>query len=422
MTTRLPRASSAFKATKTARISLSNRIQNPSQSATFVTSLNLAQTQPRFHQLPNRRTFCTSQSLQSTLPKYSHRIAASFVGKDGSLNLSKDGSLNYSKNVYNFNPLEQIQAHRDAQDKSKRPESGQDAFFVSKMGQSNDVALGVCDGVGGWADSGVDPADFSHGICGYMSAAAYDPPPPSRSRKGWTAQTLLQRGYEDICDDPRVRAGGSTACVAIAKSTGDLEVANLGDSGFMQIRLNAIHAQSEPQTHAFNTPYQLSLIPANIRTRAEAFGGYQLHDMPHDAVVTKHELRHGDVVILATDGVWDNLSHLSILQTVSRLMVGTKAWEHTSKGIRVGEHLDTFTNFPRKENSEDADSLRFSAPSLQNLIAASIAAEAKAASINTLIDSPFAREVQKYYPEEVYRGGKVDDICVVVIVAVEQGK
>ena len=35
---------------------------------------------------------------------------------------------------------------------------GEDAFFVSDLG---DGAVGVADGVSGWADDGVDPADYS---------------------------------------------------------------------------------------------------------------------------------------------------------------------------------------------------------------------------------------------------------------------
>ena len=126
----------------------------------------------------------------------------------------------------------------------------------------------------------------------------------------------MQRGYEDICKDDTVRAGGSTACVAVAKGDGGLEVANLGDSGFVQLRLNAIHNYSEPQTHAFNTPYQLSIVPEKVLAQAAAFGGEQLCDFPKDANVSQHSLRHGDVLVFASDGVWDNLSSQDILRIV----------------------------------------------------------------------------------------------------------
>jgi len=59
---------------------------------------------------------------------------------------------------------------------------------------------------------------------------------------------------------------------------------------------------------------------------------------------------------------------------------------------------------------------------LQSALAVGIAGEAKAASVSLRRDGPFAREVQRRYPEEDWRGGKADDICVVVVVVVEEGK
>jgi protein phosphatase PTC7 len=229
----------------------------------------------------------------------------------------------------------------------------------------------------------------------------------------------MQRGYDDICEDKTVRAGGSTACVAIAKGDGTLDVANLGDSGFVQLRLNAIHYHSEPQTHAFNTPYQLAIVPRKVRAQAAAFGGYQICDFPKDANVTEHSLRHGDVLVFASDGVWDNLSSQDILRIVSRMMVGARAWEHTADGIQVSNNLQHFTHFT---DAEDGKNSSEDIPSLQSFLAVGITSEAKAASVNTKVDGPFAREVQKHYPFEYWRGGKVDDICVVVAIVVEEGK
>jgi protein phosphatase PTC7 len=261
----------------------------------------------------------------------------------------------------------------------------------------------------------VDPADFAHGFCDYMAHAAY-----THRAEDWNpplnARSLMQRGYEDICRDETVKAGGSTACVAIAKGEGSLEVANLGDSGFVQLRLNAIHAASEPQTHAFNTPYQLSIVPEKVLAQAAAFGGQQLCDFPKDANVSQHELRHGDVLVFASDGVWDNLSSGDILKIVSRIMLGARAWEHTEGGVNVGKSLQHFIE------SDDGKSGAEEIPSLQSFVAVGITSEAKAASVNTKVDGPFAREVQKYYPYENWRGGKVDDICVVVAIVCEEGK
>ena len=346
----------------------------------------------------------TSQPLQSS-SKFTYGIAASFS--------AKDERYHPDKNVFNFNPYNRILARR--KDKRTRPRSGQDAFFISRVDNTPDVAFGIADGVGGWADSGVDPADFAHGFCDYMAHAAYAY--QSREWKGEIgARALMQRGYEDICRDDSVLAGGSTACVGIAKGDGGLEVANLGDSGFVQLRLNAIHSASEPQTHAFNTPYQLSIVPEKVMAQAAAFGGEQLRDFPKDANVSQHELRHGDVIVFASDGVWDNLSSQEILKIVSKIMIGARAWEHSEDGVNVGRRLSQFIL------ADDGKSGAEEIPSLQSFLAVGITGEAKAASVNTKKDGPFAREVQKYYPYENWRGGKVDDICVVVAVVCEEGK
>lgn len=350
------------------------------------------------------RALHTSPASRSPA-KFTYGIAASFSAKDRRYNPDKD--------IFSFNPYNRIFARR--RDKRTRPNSGQDAFFVSRIGESSDVAFGVADGVGGWADSGVDAADFSHGICDYMAYAActYH---ADENDAPYSARSLMQRGYEDISDDETVPYGGSTACVAIAKTDGSLEVANLGDSGFMHLRLNAIHDYSEPQTHAFNAPYQLSVLPQKVLAQMGTFGGVQFRDFPKDAHVSHHSLRHGDVLVFATDGVWDNLSSQDILRVVSRLMVGARAWEHTPDGIQVGRNLQHFIEI------DDASGGPEEIPSLQSFLAVGITREAKAASINTKKDGPFAREVQKRYPFEYWRGGKVDDICVLVAIVVEDGK
>ncbi|KAH8820413.1 5-azacytidine resistance protein azr1 [Xylogone sp. PMI_703] len=356
---------------------------------------------------PYHRAFTTSSPSFSS-PKFSYGIAASFT--------AKDRRYDSQKNVFHFNPANAIVAKR--KDKRSRPDSGQDSFFVSRVGNTSDIALGIADGVGGWVDSGVDPADFAHGFCDYMAHTAYTYTANGEDGKSvpLSPRALMQTGYERICDDSSVRAGGSTACVAIARGDGTLEVANLGDSGFIQLRLNAIHNYSEPQTHAFNTPYQLSIVPKKIRAQVAAFGGTQLCDFPKDANVSSHQLRHGDVLVFASDGVWDNLSSQDILKIVSRSMTNARAWEYANDGIRVGEFLREFT-FVDEPHLPDTY-----IHTLQSFLAIGITGEAKTASLNTKKDGPFAKEVQRYYPHETYHGGKVDDICVVVVVVVEDGK
>ncbi|KAF1739063.1 Protein phosphatase 2C 7, mitochondrial [Beauveria bassiana] len=365
-------------------------------------------------------------------PRFSYNIAASFI--------AKDRPFDASTHVFHFNPYNRIQPPRHRR-RSSRPESGHDAFFASRVHETGGaVAFGVADGVGGWVDSGVDPADFSHGFCDYMASAAWEHQPAAAAAADTTsaaaatpanslsARKLMQLGYDAICADKTVLAGGSTACVAVASPDGRLDIANLGDSGFLQLRLNAVHSYSEPQTHAFNTPFQLSIVPPSVAARMAAFGGTQLSDLPRDADVTSHRLRHGDVLVLATDGVLDNLFNQDVLRVASRVMGSTGAWTVGDAGqIQVAENLDAIVRSPIKlaqsrggntrQQQQQQQSER--TVTLQSLLATELVLAAKRASVNTKQDGPFAKEVQKYYPQENWHGGKIDDICVVAVVVVE---
>ena len=188
----------------------------------------------------------------------------------------------------------------------------------------------------------------------------------------------------------------------------------MGDSGFVQLRLNAVNHYSNPQTHAFNTPYQLSIVPPRILALSRAFGGGPLHDMPKDSSVTTHEVRHGDVLVFATDGVWDNLSPTDLLKLVSRQMMGFEAWVNSSKGTEVSDKIYKLTE-------EDGIALQVE-NTLQTNLAVNIVGEAKSASMNTKRDGPFAKEIHKYYPDEDWHGGKVDDICAVIAIVIQDNK
>jgi len=349
---------------------------------------------------------CQPYSASSSPETFSFRIAASFSAKGHKFNPKTD--------LFSFKHDDQRQAETSDAGPRKRPDSGQDAFFVSSIGNGKNVAFGVADGVGGWSDSGIDSADFSHGLCERMADIARKSSTKSvwDFRRGdFKARDLLQKAYNAILEEKKIRGGGSTACIAVGHSDGALDVANLGDSGFVQLRPNAVYFASKPQTHAFNTPYQLSVFHPKLLARSVAFGHKPLSDQPKDASVTDHTVKHGDVLVFATDGVWDNLSSTDVMKLVSRYMTGFSGWVDGKDGIAASDQLSILTTeggiAKERENT------------IQALLAVAITGEAKAASENAKLDGPFAREVQKYYPGEDWHGGKVDDICVVVAVVVK---
>lgn len=363
------------------------------------------------------RYLSSTGALQSQPHKFVYNVAASYI--------AKDHPFDSSTHIFHFNPYNRVQKPDPKRTKASRPDSGQDAFFVSRIGDSSgSVALGVADGVGGWMDSGVDPADFSHAFCGYMAAEAYEhtpaegQQPPARSSTTLTARELMQKGYELACRDPSIHAGGSTAIVGLLDAPrGVLEVANLGDSGFVHLRPNRVHARSVSQTHAFNTPFQLSVIPPSMLLKAARFGGARICDLPRDADVTRHNLRHGDVLVFASDGLWDNLYDNDVLKIVSGAMTRVGAWETTDDGVEVAQDLAPLTQLDPHEGKGKPEAV-----TVQSLLATEIVAAAKAASINSRLNGPFAKEVKKEFPHDTWSGGKVDDICVIVVVVSETGE
>lgn len=142
-----------------------------------------------------------------------------------------------------------------------------------------------------------------------------------------------------------------------------------------------------------------------------------LHDMPSDASITTHNVKHGDVLVFGTDGVWDNLSSADVLKIVSKYMTGFDGWV-TSNATNKRRGGELVPGKKLREITSDGG-IAVRDGTIQRLIATAVAAEAKMTSMDQKRDGPFAREVHKYYPSEDFHGGKVDDICVIVAVIVD---
>ena len=105
--------------------------------------------------------------------------------------------------------------------------------------------------------------------------------------------------------------GSSTACLAmLSHAEGKLYTANIGDSGLLVVRGGRVVHRSAEQQHYFNTPYQLSLPPTDMESDV-------LADLPESADRYEFNVEDGDVIILATDGIFDNVpDHLLVEQVI----------------------------------------------------------------------------------------------------------
>ncbi|GIZ39960.1 hypothetical protein CKM354_000331900 [Cercospora kikuchii] len=300
--------------------------------------------------------------------------------------------------------------------RSTKPASGEDAFFASTIGRSqHHVAFGLADGVGGWQDQGVDPSEFSQALCGLMAGSAniYEGLDAGKSCK---PQELLQQAYDAVMANPRIPAGGCTASLGVADQDGMIETANLGDSGYLIFGPGKVAHRSIVQTHAFNTPYQMSKVPAKMQAQYAIFGGATyFSETPAQADIHSHQLKHGDVVLFATDGVWDNLSAQDTLQIVQRVMEEGGYWfrSHNFPGAETMVNDTMIRSLPREVEEKHHRSY------LPGQIASAVMREAKVAGLDRRRDGPFAKEVNQRYPQEGWEGGKPDDIAVVVCIAVQ---
>lgn len=134
---------------------------------------------------------------------------------------------------------------------------GEDASFVCIRPSSRFHVCGVADGVGGWIEKGVDPSFFSKVLmesCWRMAAReAVDLTQPVQ---------ILSKALSEVKSVYSKCYGSSTACIlSLDTRTGMLYSANIGDSGYLILRNGEVIQESQPLTHYFNCPYQLSNPP-----------------------------------------------------------------------------------------------------------------------------------------------------------------
>ena len=161
---------------------------------------------------------------------------------------------------------------------AKVAKGGEDAYFVSEGGR----VAGVADGVSGWADE-VDPQEYPRELMGYCALAARQAG-PAGAEEPWK---VLKRAWKTT-----ERIGASTALVVGLGADNVLRVVNLGDSGAAIVRRGTVVFRTDEQQHEFNCPLQLG--PESPDTPSDA----DVYDLPQVAA--------GDVLVLGTDGLWDN--------------------------------------------------------------------------------------------------------------------
>lgn len=274
--------------------------------------------------------------------------------------------------------------------------------MCTAMSTNGDMAIGVADGVGGWTENGIDPSLFSQALMFYASKSASQA--AANPSTGVTPNHILAEAFERVLKEPLVVAGSATACVlTMDSSNGTLRSANLGDSGFVILRQGTgkhgvLHA-SPPQQLGFNTPLQLAKLPKQWVQEGS------ISNTPKDADAWECTLQHGDLIIVGTDGLFDNVDAKIEIPQFAKFI---KEKHHTSYAARhaaAGKES-------RKDNSLEEDT------EFVQVLATNLVEYAKICQNSTTKQSPFEREAARYGIH--FPGGKIDDVALVCCLVIER--
>ncbi|MCI4388515.1 hypothetical protein PGIGA_G00086820 [Pangasianodon gigas] len=262
---------------------------------------------------------------------------------------------------------------------------GDDACFIARH-RSADI-LGVADGVGGWRDYGVDPSQFSETLMRTCERLVKEGRFTPSSPVG-----ILTSAYYELLQNKVPLLGSSTACIVVLdRRSHQIHTCNLGDSGFLVVRGGEVVHRSDEQQHYFNTPFQLSIAPPGAE-------GSVLSDSPEMADRSSFDVQLGDIILTATDGLFDNMPDYMILQELKKLKANLHTRTHTHK--QTNKQTKINTNY---------DSIQQTARS--------IAEQAHELAYDPNYMSPFAQFACDNGLN--VRGGKPDDITVLLSIVAE---
>lgn len=237
----------------------------------------------------------------------------------------------------------------------KKQTGGEDSFLVC-----DDLVM-VADGVGGWAGKGVDPGKFSRELRDHIKEE-YE------KRKFFGLDEVeIKSSLVDAVKNTKSTGSSTIVMLLLNQETKKLHSTYVGDSLYMILRFDEnaklfkIFYKSNEQQHRFNQPFQ-------VGTNG---------DSPNLAIIQTHDILDKDIVIVASDGLWDNLFDEEILETINKRVGG-----------KEGQLADC------------------------EEVANYLAALAEKYSLDVQYESPFAKRAKARGFE--YFGGKEDDITVIV--------
>lgn len=272
---------------------------------------------------------------------------------------------------------------------------GEDAWFV-RIDPSGG-SFGVADGVGGYDEYNVDPGLYARNmmlVAEQTTAAQGEQLDPQAAIAAGHASTELP--------------GACTACVIqLDGKKNAMLAANVGDSGFRIIRNGKTVFTSPALQHYFDCPYQLCWDGQDADIQS---------DSAEDADLFNIELKEGDIIVAASDGLYDNVYPEDIEKVINAQMEnfagnklqGVQAAATALSGLASEHAADEFYDSPyAKECTADEEEL---------LKAQTDTMAKKAGAFGGLVGG-MANLMQQ---EPCVLGGKQDDITIVIAVVVDK--
>ncbi|EGR28517.1 protein phosphatase, putative [Ichthyophthirius multifiliis] len=286
---------------------------------------------------------------QQTQQKSNKYTKQDYSSSDNKSSQSLDSTQDSIKNVNQFLYSVSVRPHR-----LKLQKGGEDANYAEQN------LIAVADGVGGWADNGVDPAEYSNLLIKNL-----------REIYNTNKTKYIQNPKELLIDSAQKTniLGSSTLVMCTLDQNKDiLNTTYIGDSGYCLYRFDEkgnikLEHMFTEQQKSFNFPYQI--------------GGKDHGDKPQTALKFEHKIKNNDVLIVGSDGLFDNLDNTQIQKQIQQAVLKNK------KNIVNVQKLSS-----------------------------DIADEAQEKSLSKSYDSPFAQKARA--SKRFFYGGKEDDITVAV--------
>ncbi|TVU30828.1 hypothetical protein EJB05_22472, partial [Eragrostis curvula] len=187
---------------------------------------------------------------------------------------------------------------------SKVATGGEDAYFIACNGW-----FGVADGVGQWSFEGINAGLYARELMDGCKKFIME----NQGAADLRPEQVLSKAADEA------RSPGSST-VLVAHFDGQvLQASNIGDSGFLVIRNGEVYEKSKPMVYGFNFPLQIEK------------GDDPLKLVQNYTI----DVEEGDVIVTATDGLFDNIYEEEAAAIVS------KSLQADLKPTEIAEQLAT---------------------------------------------------------------------------------